>query len=133
MSYYTYAEQYPPILVRLLARHKNGPPLTTTEISQRVASYGWPMSAYRIGLISMEVDWEFIPFGEMRAFLHACDMDFTDRVAMKRKQEYMKMEAKTAKFTYLNKSPEWETILKQLVVRYRQHIAEKMGKEKCTS
>jgi hypothetical protein len=126
MSYHTYAEQYPPILVRLLARHRNGAPLTTAEISARVAQQGWPMSAYLIGNISASLDWDDIPFGAMRAFLAACEMDFTDRAAMQRKRVYMKMTVKTAKFTYLQKSPEWESVLRPLAIRYRAYIAERI-------
>ncbi|HXJ60732.1 MAG TPA: hypothetical protein VNU68_29155 [Verrucomicrobiae bacterium] len=124
ISFYQYAREYPPILVRLLARHKGGLPLTTSEISCRCAGHGWPMSSYRIGIISSALDWDEIPFGEMQAFLLACDVDFTDPVAMNRKKTYLKSQHK---FRYLIKSPEFHTILKPLVARYREHIEKQIN------
>jgi hypothetical protein len=83
------------------------------------------MSAYKIGIISMGLDWEDIPFGEMRAFTASCGMNFCDPEAMNRKRVYLKQQHK---FKYLQRSPEWETILKPLVIRYRQHIAKEIRK-----
>ncbi len=84
------------------------------------------MSSYRIGIISANLDWDDIPFGEMRAFLTACECDFTDFKAMDRKDAYMRVEFKSAKFLYLHESPEWGTVLEPLVQRYRQYLADKI-------
>jgi hypothetical protein len=123
-SFYQYARNYPPILVRLLARKKNGPPLTTAQIAWLAAGY---LTEYEVNNISQCTDWDSIPFGQMRAFLISCGMNFTDTVAMNRKKVYMKLPHK---FHYLKKSPEWETVLKHLVARYREHIASKINQGK---
>jgi hypothetical protein len=121
MSFYSYAEKYPPILVRLLARHRNGPPYTTAEISKRAG-----ISEYVVNSISQEVNWDMILFSHMRAFLAACDCDFTDFKAMDRKDAYMRVKFKAAKFEYLHDSPEWDYVLKPLVLRYREYLAGKI-------
>jgi len=119
-SFYNYAREYPPILVRLLARKKSGPPLTTAEISWFSAG---ALSEYEVNTISALTDWDSVPFGKMRAFLVACGTSFTDPASMNRKRVYLKQEHK---FLYLRKSHEFETILKPLVLKYRQHIAKEI-------
>jgi hypothetical protein len=123
-SFWKVAEKYPPILVRLLARHKNGPPLSTSEIVNRCAAEGWPMSSYIVGMISSATTWDNIPFGEMRVFLSACDMDFCDRDDMNRKAAYLR--SVKHRFGYLSQSPEFLTVLRPLALRYREHIKAKL-------
>ncbi len=113
-SFWSVAKKLPPCLVRLLARHKNGPPLTTREIVER--SQGL-LDSYQVSVISQAISWDYIPFGQMRAFLLACDVDFCDRTEMNRKLVYLKIQHK---FAYLRKSPEWETVLKPLAIQFRE-------------
>ncbi len=118
-SFWKHAEKYPPCLVRLLARHRNGPPLTTTDIVGRSG-----LDHYTVSAISFSVSWDDIRFGQMEAFLLACDCDFTNRAAMNRKAVYLKLPRK---FHYLKRSPEWESVLQHLVARYREHLASKIN------
>lgn len=113
-SFYTHADRFSPILCRLLARRKNGPPLTTLEIAQRSG-----LSAFDVTAISMSKSWDDIPFAKMRSFLRAIEMDFCDSTAMNRKRMYLRS---SNKFKYLQKSFEWETVLKPLALAYRQTI-----------
>jgi len=76
-----------------------------------------------VNAISQCLDWESVPFGKMRAFLVGCGMDFTDPKEMNRKKVYLKLEHK---FLYLRKSPEFETILRPLIVKWREHVASKI-------
>jgi hypothetical protein len=120
-SFYTHARNFPPVLVRLLARRKGGPPLTTAEIVER--SQG-SLDAYQVMSISASTSWDEIPFGRMKAFIVACQVDFTSRSQMNRTFVYLKLPHK---FRYLQSSPEWENILKTLVALYRAHIASKIN------
>lgn len=120
-TFYQYTREFPPILVRLLARRKNGPPLTTQDIAWHVPSM---LTDYEINTISQCTDWDSVPFGKMHAFLVGCGMDFTDPVAMNRKKTYLRS---AHKFGYLRKSPEFETILKPLIARYRDYLANKLS------
>jgi hypothetical protein len=135
-SFWNIAEKYPPILVRLLARRKNGPPLTTAEIAERAVKHWYehggdprlllnkPYSSYVINSISQELSWNNIEFGAMRAFLFACDMDFCDRDDMNRKTAYLR--SVKHRFGYLSQSPEFLTVLRPLALRYREHIKSKL-------
>jgi len=120
-SFYTHARNFPPVLVRLLARRKGGPPLTASEIayfSQGV------LSEFDVNYISKETSWDNVQFGQMKAFTTACGVDFTSRAQMNRTAVYLKLPHK---FHYLRKSYEWETVLKPLVARYREFIASKIN------
>ena len=134
ITFYQYAREYPPVIVRLLARRKNGPPLTTHEIAARsipsgkitykdLLNDGSFLSPYEVNAISECLQWDTIPFGKMVSFLRACGMDFTDPKEMNRKKVYLKLEHK---FLYLRKSPEFETILRPLIVKWREHVASKI-------
>ncbi len=114
ISYHQHAKDYPPCLVRLLARKKGGPPLTTAEITTRSG-----LSEYTVLSIGWSLSWDLIPFGWMTAFLDACGMNFDDPVAMNRKKCYLRTPNK---FKYLRRSAEWDTVLKPLVARYREYL-----------
>lgn len=120
MNFWSYAEKYPPILCRLLARRKNGPPYTTDELVERVD--GW-LVCYEINSISWELSWSNVKFGCMHTFLHACGVDFCNAGQMNRIAVYMKLKGK---FRYLSRSPEFESILRPLAQRYHDHIGRKI-------
>lgn len=119
-AFWSVAEKFPPVLVRLLARHRGGPPFTTQEIAERS---GGVLSDYDVVAISHALSWDAIPFKQMRAFLHACDCDFCSRESMNRKSVYLKTPHK---FRYLRRSPEWATVLQPLARRFREEF--KKGK-----
>lgn len=107
------------MLVRLLARHKGGLPLTTEEIAQRS---GGELSEWDVTVISSCPNWNTVPMGKMRAFLTACDTDFCNRAVMKRKTVYLKSKNK---FHYLQRSPEWVGILRPLAMKFMQQSKSK--------
>ena len=119
-SFYIHARNFPPVLVRLLARRRNGPPLTTAEIVS-----GSGLDWYTVNAISFALSWDNIPFSQMERFIKACDCDFTSRTAMNRKACYMKLRGH--RFLYLRKSSEFETVLRPLVERWRAHIGSKIN------
>lgn len=107
------AEALPPLLVRLLARHRYAQPLLTSEIADRSG-----LDPYTVGHISMLLSWDAVPFGQMQAFLKACNADFDDEKQMRRVKAYLRLPNR---FGYLKKSEEWPTILQPLVQRYLTH------------
>jgi hypothetical protein len=110
-------DRYPPILVRLLARHPRSLPLTDAEIAQRS---GGLLGPYQVGAISQALSWDRIAVGDMRAFLLACGFDICNRRDVKRVEVYLKTRAS---FRYLRRSPLWETQFKHLVNRFREQHA----------
>lgn len=110
MSFWTKAEEFPPILVRLLARRRHGPPLTDEEISR---ASGIPI--YQVFLISQSLDWKGIDIPTMRAFLQACGLDFEDWRQMDRVKRYGHSRPT---WQYLRKSPLWKPYFEPLMNRY---------------
>ena len=89
----------PPILVRLLARRRHGPPLTEVEIAKASG-----LDPYHVYSISNNLDWRGIDLPTMRAFTVACGVDFDNRIQMKRVESYLKSKPT---WQYLRKSPDW--------------------------
>lgn len=114
MSFWTRAETIPPILVRLLARRRHGPPLTDAEIS---AASG--LSVAQVFAISQCTDWSGIDLPTMRKFLVACEVDFESFTQMKRVDSYL---ASNPTWQALRKSPQWKPYFEPLMRRYIQSV-----------
>jgi len=113
-TFWERSQRTPPILVRLLARHPNGPPLTEEEISQ---ASGLPV--HEIFCIGQSTDWSGIDLPKMRRFLVACRIDFENFTQMKRVDSYLRMKPT---WKYLRMSPIWKTFYEPLMIRYRKSI-----------
>lgn len=109
MNFYDKANKIPPILARLLARKKNGPPLSDIEIADRSG-----MSILKVHCISQSLSWDDISIIEMRNFLRACDVDIEDPEQFNRVVAYMRK----ATWKYLRTSPLWRTYYLPLIQRY---------------
>lgn len=115
------AAAFPPVLCRLLARHRYGRPLTNQEISERSG-----LSPVVVVAISECVAWKSIPFGDMLLFLKGCGIDFTDRAKMKSIRAYMRIRrsadgariVRRPTFSYLKKDDQWESYYLPLMHRY---------------
>jgi hypothetical protein len=112
-TFWERAEQYPPCLVRLLARHKRGLPLTDVEIANR----GKSLSPYEVHLIARERVWYFVQVGNMRAFLDGCGIDFCNSEDMNRIGCYLRQVAtgKCKMSAYLRRAPHFKTELQHLI------------------
>ena len=122
------ANRFPPIFVRLLARHHPwGKPITTIEIADRSG-----LSPARVDAISQCTDWRGIDILEMSAFTKACECDLFSRRDMKRIQNYLQ-GAKTnghrspPSFAYLKKDPDWLPYYRPLLQRYRESLKMKLN------
>lgn len=109
-NFWTKSERIPPILVRLLARHKHGPPLSDEDISR---SSGLPLAL--VYTISHSVDWSGIDLPTMHRFLSACQVDFENPRHMDRIDAYLRARPT---WKYLRKSPLWNTFYEPLIRRY---------------
>lgn len=127
ITFWKRAQAFPPILVRLLAKHKQhgygGKPLTDAEIADASG-----LTQIQVAAISQGTNWTGIDLPTMRQFLTGCRLDFCDRVAMKRATEYCRVQARLAKqnrttWTYLRISPLWKTLYAPMIQRYRQSLA----------
>lgn len=117
-------DEYPPILVRLLARGSRGGPMTTGQIVNRSSLRLW---TYEVEAISQQTSWAGVPVDKAIAFLKACSVDFADRRQMRRIRQRLLKEPKTpgGRFAYLKRSPEWGHYFKPLLQRYVSHLQAK--------
>lgn len=103
MSFWTRAKEFPPVFVRIMARHKRGDALTNEEIAERSG-----LTHYAVYSMSVECSWAEIAFGDMEAFLKACNLDFCDRAQMRRLRAYAYANSKGKirnKFAWLKRDP----------------------------
>jgi hypothetical protein len=122
-SIYHYLPKFPPCLVRLLAREKHGPPLTVRQISDRSA-----LPVYQVVTLSQMTNWKGVDVETVRAFTHGCGLDLDDPRSVKRKLVYLggqnakKPNRIPPRFSYLRRSPEWETFFKPLFAAWRDSV-----------
>lgn len=112
MTFWQRSSRIPPILVRMLARRRHGPPLTDTEIA--TASGLAPSQVFAIAQCT---DWTGIDVPTMRRFLQACGVDFEDRKQMVRIDAYLRARPS---WQYLRTSPLWRSYFEPLMCRYIQ-------------
>lgn len=102
--------QYPPYYVRMLAKNSSTGRLAAALSDAEIAiASGIPLP--RIRQIVRLTAWAEVTLGEMMSFTIACNFDPTDfndrrRVAS---YEYACTKRKTTPFSYLRKSPQWES------------------------
>ena len=124
LNFWQKADRFPPVLVRLLARHPKGRPLTVPEIAGRSG-----LSHWQIESLSRLTSWDAVDLHSMRRFLTGCGLDFERLDAMHRVNEYLRERQlpggaiKRPNFKYLRTSPDWSSIYSPLMSIYLQHVA----------
>ena len=111
---------FPPILCRLLARNKNGPPLTAVEIADRstqTPGVKSPLVPVQVENISQCINWEKIHILDALAFMYGCRVDLTDAKEFRRIKDYL---SKKPNFRFLRQSPEWKSYWLPLMKRWRK-------------
>lgn len=110
--------QAPPILVRLLARHPRGAPLTNIEIADRSK-----LSVYEVTTISNCPDWSCADLPAARQFMLGCGIDLASHADWRRIQAYLRS---SPTWQYLRKSPHWRSYFQPLMMCYRQSVISKL-------
>lgn len=111
-SFHSHARRYPPILCRLLARRRFGPPLTVEEIAARGR-----LTVLEVNLLSEQTQWDTVMFGGMTRFLTGCGIDFTKRADMKRIDSYIRSKPT---WKYLRNSGLWTSLYEPMLKKYAQ-------------
>lgn len=124
MSFWMHSNRFPPILVRLLARHQHGAPLSETEIAEASGLQPWQVSA-----LSMNTTWAGVDLPTMQKFLKGCRMDFCDSAQMKRAYAYSRYQVKLGRmnrttFRHLRRSKAWFSLYHPMYVRYLTSLNE---------
>lgn len=126
-TFWTRINRFPPILVRLLARHPRGEPMTTLEIADRSG-----LSPFQVEALSQSTDWSTIDLPTAQKFLCACRIDLTNTVQMKRVKVYLKGPVKNGvraptPYRYLKTSPLWPTYYQPLRDRWCASLIARSG------
>lgn len=111
MSFWTRSEQFPPILIRLLAKWRHGGPMTDTEIAERA---GLPVGTVLI--LGQCTAWDGIDIPTARKFMLGCGFDIEKRSEYKRVTAYLQKRPVT--WQYLRKSPWWKDYFQPMMLRY---------------
>lgn len=104
-------DQYPPVLVRLLARHPDGKVMSDTDIARQPG-----LTLAEVRRLSLLPDWHDVSVPLMRAFVHACRMDFCNREQMRNANRYINRDPK---FRHLVRDPNFPAYREMLRVYYQ--------------
>ena len=111
LSFSQIFDQYPPGLVRLMARRKVGTKQVVALTDEEIAVMaGLPLPT--VQEIYWAKDWEDIPFGHVRRFVAGCQFDPTLSADRNRASAYLRQGTPT--YRYLKRSPLWEPVFKPL-------------------
>jgi len=114
-------DEFPPALVRLLARRRVGGKRVRAVGDDEIAiASGIHLS--RVREIYSRSAWDDVTVGEMRAFCAACGFDPESGADRNRVRAYQNQEG-GPKFTYLRTSPWWKTVFLPLIQTMREEDA----------
>jgi len=105
-------DTYPPGLIRCLARRRLQGKRVEALSDDDVAA-GAQLPVERIRQISMELSWDNVRVGEMRAFCCGCNFDPTKSLDRNRAKAYA--GKRLARFIYLRKSPWWNSVFLPII------------------
>lgn len=107
-------QNFPPVLVRLLARHRYGRPFSGDEIAEtsdlilpHVQTYSW------------HTHWSHIGVTDALKFMDGCGLGIDDHQAWRRTVGYLNHKPT---FRYLRASPDWERFYKLLLTHWRKSL-----------
>lgn len=122
MTFWRKLRRYPPILCRLLARHRYGRILSDEEISVRAG-----LAVYEVAAIGAMTSWDDVPVGKIRSILIGMGIDLCNMTQMKRVESYLRAQARLAKLNrpnwrYLRRDTEWQRRWAPAMSRYLQSL-----------
>lgn len=104
-------EEYPPALVRLLARRQFAPKHVRAMSDQEIA-VGGELPVVEIQKISRMTSWDSLPISKIKSFCLGCNFDPFNCYDRNRARAYTRS---SAKFSYLKQSGHWETVFLPLI------------------
>lgn len=110
-TFWDRAEQYPPVLCRLLARLPYGRPLADAEIAEASG-----LSVHQVFILSQCTNWVGIDIPTAHKFLDGCGINFEDPEHMDRVDDYLR---KKPSWKYLRLSPHWASFYQPLMLKYK--------------
>jgi hypothetical protein len=112
-------DKYPPYLVRCLAKKKTGTKQIQAISDEDIAILA-DIPLARVREIYNSWTWGEATVQEMRGFCSACDFDPESSSDRNRLSAY-KNQKGGPKFTYLKKSPWWNSVFRPLIMKFLKH------------
>lgn len=116
-GFFQRASDFRPTIVRLLARHKNGPPMTDEEIAERSG-----LLPAQVNDIAWSPEWR-TSLPAMQSFLHACEVNFESARQMNRVYYYLRNKPQ---FEYLMRHPDWKRRWLPMMIQWRNYYPLKL-------
>ena len=105
MNLFGHLENYPPCLIRLLARRKSGRPLSTGEIANASLTPKTRLSTFEAESIAQQTDWRGVDIYQIQAFLQGCNCDLSNTKELHRIKCYLQSQPT---FRYLRADDQWK-------------------------
>lgn len=114
-NFYELSKKFPPIAVRLLARHPRGAPLTDLEIATKGG-----LTTHQVSTISWSTSWSGIDIFTMERFLKGSNFDFCNyrqvrRVAVYIREQHILQKLNRSTYRYLRHSPDWKSVYEPMI------------------
>jgi len=113
-NFWEQVELYPPALVRLMARRREGGKKAVVALTDEEIAIDSDLPLARVQDIYWMKNWDSIPFGEIRSFIQACRFDPTNAADRNRANAYVHQPG-GPKYRYLQTSPLWKSTFKPLI------------------
>lgn len=115
-------EQFPPPLVRCLARQKARGKAVRALSDQEVAIQSEGLTTIEVRAISNSLSWESIAIGIAQKFCRGCRFDPLSADDRNRAGAYMRSNPQ---FTFLQNHPHWESTFLPLIKLYKEKCQER--------
>mgnify|MGYP003648562626 CR=1 FL=1 len=109
-------DEYPPYLVRCFAKKRLSGKRIRAISDEEIAIVS-QIPLIRVREIYDSASWNSVLVEELRAFCSACEFDPEDSSDRNRLTAYKNSKG-GPKFTYLRRSPQWESVFKPLIRKY---------------
>jgi len=110
-------EQFPPPLVRCLARQRARGKAVRALSDQEVAIQSEGLTTLKVRELSMLPSWDGIPIGDARKFCKGCRFDPLSADDRNRAGAYMRSNPQ---FTFLQNHPHWESTFLPLIKLFKE-------------
>lgn len=121
MNDWSLLEDYPPKLVRCLARNKLRGKRIEAKSDEEIALDSELLTVDDVRRVYSNKSWDNVKVKELRAFCKGCDFNPNRSQDRNRAKAYYNQPS-GAKFTYLKKSPWWESIFAPLIQQMRDDV-----------
>lgn len=112
-TFWTRLDTFPPVLCRMLARHKKGLAKTSVDIA-----LDGRIPLREVEILSKSTTWDGTPINILRGYLIGCELDFCNPKQMRRLHEYLR----NPKWYHLKQHPQYKTVFVPILKVYQDYL-----------